>query len=310
MRRNILITTSLLLLGTASFATTLVDQTQSFISEEDAASRAPSTIEDQNLYGGGISQEDFNDVIDYHKGKYNDTIRSYGVSWSIAKKWTDNTKNANASKQGSNWHINMYGGLARDDNFTKDGFALVLCHETGHLLAGFPAYSRGGSSRKGMMGNEGNSDYYATYACAHFLWDDKKEENAEAAKSVDSVAKAFCDKALEGEDARNLCYRNLNGARGLAKFLNRNQPVYYDKPDNNKVSRTSDPHPRGQCRLDTYMAGAVCGKYASWKHEAYPANEREMRAQSCSEASGKYPGDAEAVKAAGMRPRCWYAPAR
>lgn len=263
--------------------------------------------EEQAFIGGGISQQEFNAVIDEHKNKYDKDgiIQSFNASWTIAKLWTDNTKNANASKRGSRWHINMYGGLARHNTVTKDGFALVLCHETGHLLAGFPAYG-GSSNRSSMMGDEGNSDYYATFACANFLWGDQDDINAKARDTVKPTAKEFCDKVYPSDEkAQNLCYRGVNGAEGLAKFLNGDRDVFFNKPDTNKVGSTSHRHPKGQCRLDTYMAGAACKKYDSWKHKAYPTNENEMMAQSC---SGSYPGDATAVKESGFRPRCWFKP--
>lgn len=268
--------------------------------------------EEQALIGGGINEADFNSAIDEHKTKFDNyevgdkkgLVQSFGATWTIAKLWSNNTKNANASKRGSKWHINMYGGLARYNTITKDGFALVLCHEMGHLVGGFPAYGSG--SREKLMADEGNSDYYATYACAEFLWADQEELNAKARDVVKPAAKAFCDKVYpEDEDDQNLCYRKVNGSEGLAKFLNGGKDVSFDKPDTKKVSKTSHRHPRGQCRLDTYMAGAACKKYEDWKHEAYPANEKEMNEQSC---SGSYPNDATAVKEQGLRPRCWFAP--
>lgn len=274
---------------------------------DDATEEQGVSPEEQAFIGGGISKEDFDSVIDEHKAKYDKDgiIQSFNASWTIAKLWTNNTKNANASKRGSKWHINMYGGLARHHTVTKDGFALVLCHETGHLLAGFPAY--GSTSDRGrMMGDEGNSDYYATFACANFLWGEQDEINAKAREAVKPAAQEFCDKVYpDDEKAQNLCYRSVNGAEGLAQFLNGDREVFFDKPDTNKVASTSHRHPKGQCRLDTYMAGAACKKYAEWQHKQYPTNEQEMFKQSC---SGEYPADANVIKEQGFRPRCWFAP--
>lgn len=259
-----------------------------------------------SLVGGGITKEEFESAIDEHKKKYDESgiVKSFNANLTIAKLWDNKTKNANASKFGSRWHINMYGGLARDKNFTKDGFALVLCHEMGHLLAGFPGHNKG--RRKGLLGNEGNSDYYATFVCANFLWADQDELNAKSRETAVEEVKSFCDKVYaEDEKQQNLCYRKVSASEGLAKFLNKGKAVSFSKPDKKKVSKTNKKHPKGQCRLDTYMAGAACKKYKDWNHKAYPANKKELTAQSCMDT---YPDDANAVKEAGFRPRCWFKP--
>jgi hypothetical protein len=35
----------------------------------------------------------------------------------------------------------MFGGLARHELVTDDGFMMVVCHETGHHLGGAPRYN-------------------------------------------------------------------------------------------------------------------------------------------------------------------------
>ena len=73
-----------------------------------------------------------------------------------------NTVNANASQRGRTWIVNMYGGLARRPEITPDGFAMVLCHELGHHMGGFPFVS-------GWAANEGQSDLFATLSCGRIL---------------------------------------------------------------------------------------------------------------------------------------------
>lgn len=305
--KKYIILTATFLASSLALGSSLTHDYHGFISDEDAASREVTTIEEAALTGSGITKEEFMKVNDYHKEVFDKEgiIKAYGASWTIAKKWTDNTKNANASKRGSRWHINMYGGLARDKNFTSDGFALVLCHETGHLVGGFPAYKRS-NGYKQMMANEGNSDYYATFACANLLWGKQDEKNKEILASADPKALKFCDDVWgTDEKGKALCVRNLEGSIGLAKFLNRDKPVHYDKPDTTKKRSTMDKHPPGQCRLDTYMAGAACKKYANWDHKKYPKDKADMAQKSC---DGQYTGSPMDTMKKGFRSRCWYAP--
>ena len=65
---------------------------------------------------------------------------------------------------------------------TPDGFALVLCHELGHHLAGNPRV-------QAWAANEGQSDYFSTQSCARELWSGETAENAKAALTVPKTPK-------------------------------------------------------------------------------------------------------------------------
>lgn len=208
--------------------------------QDPSEAKQGRSVEDQDLEGFGITQREFNSVIDVHERVYRSITSQIGASLSVARLWNDNTENANASKQGgSRWHINMYGGLARNRNITKDGFALVLCHEMGHLVAGFPAYN-GSTNRFSMMGNEGNSDYFATFVCANKIW--RGQESLVVEIDEDDPVSDFCRKV--GNPSH--CVRKLRGSKGLATFLNGGRAVSFTNHDRNKVTRTKDQHPRGQ----------------------------------------------------------------
>src|SRR4051812_21250839 len=66
-----------------------------------------------NLFqlSGGITEAEFNAVIDRHVAIYAPIIQAHGGTLSVSRRWTDATVNANASQSGNDWHINMYGGL-------------------------------------------------------------------------------------------------------------------------------------------------------------------------------------------------------
>ena len=93
-------------------------------------------------YGGGIDEQIFNNVIDKISKVYEPIIKARGGNLKVNRLWTDGTVNASAQRQGSTYLLNMYGGLARHSRTTEDGFALVMCHELGHHLGGFPHVGR------------------------------------------------------------------------------------------------------------------------------------------------------------------------
>jgi hypothetical protein len=251
----------------------------------------------------GISEEVFNEVISEAEAVFKPLIQAeHGAVLTIQRRWADGTVNAFASQPSdTDWQVAMFGGLARRAEVTRDGFALVVCHELGHHLGGYPFTQE-------WAADEGQSDYYATQACARLLWKDELEKNAESRASVDSAAKEMCDSQWLNVNDQNLCYRTAMGGKSLGTLLaalgGQAEPQF-NTPDPRQVSRTNHAHPAGQCRLDTYTAGALCT--TDFVMEVIPgkvngsgtntqATEREAFSQSCS--VGTYDQ--------GTRPRCWF----
>ena len=86
----------------------------------------------------GIDEAVFNQVIDEITAVYEPIVRANGDKMIVNRKWDDGTVNASAQRSGKKVIVNMYGGLARHSLITKDGFAIVMCHEMGHHLGGAP----------------------------------------------------------------------------------------------------------------------------------------------------------------------------
>merc|ERR1719433_1078923 len=84
-----------------------------------------------------------------------------GGTLTVHKQWHDDNANAYASKTGLSWEVFMLGGLARHAAITKDGFALVVCHEIGHLIGGAPLIP----GRPEPIANEGQADYWGATKC-------------------------------------------------------------------------------------------------------------------------------------------------
>ncbi len=260
---------------------------------------------EDGLRAANLTEKDFIEVIEEAEKIYLPLIKkSHGGNLKINRLWSNSTVNASALQTGSSWQVNMYGGLARRPEITRDGFAIVLCHELGHHLAGYPFSSS-------WAGNEGASDYFATHSCARVLWSEETEKNAEFRDIIPASPKAKCDQTFDGEDDQNLCYRSMIAGKSTADLLSAlgGTKIDWDTPDLKVVKSTNNAHPQGQCRLDTYMAGALCDK--NFNINLIPGKALGSRR------NGKE-AEMEAAKVTctqyeeyeiGFRPLCWFKPA-
>lgn len=223
----------------------------------------------------------------------------YGVNLELLNKFEDNAVNAVARKAGTDWQVEIFGGLQRVKGMTPDAVTLVLCHELGHLIGGFPVIKYKGDR---SMSAEGNSDYFATQACVRRLWRDEGAKNAQiAAQSANALPKKLtqaCRKQFKAEDDIQICLRSMTAIKDI-------QAVFKDTslttPSTAQVKTTQVEHPEFQCRIDTFIAGALCKK--TWDFDRkFPKNKFELRSVSCMYA------DFGTSIYNGVRPRCWYQP--
>ncbi len=253
-----------------------------------------------------MTEDEFNTIINEIVDYYRPIVEAKGATLKTNNLWTNTTVNASAQQNGNTWIINMYGGLARRPEVTPDGFAMVVCHELGHHLAGFPFYGN-----DDWASSEGQSDYFATQSCARQIWRTQRAENARFADQVTEAEKQKCESAWRSDDDRNLCYRTVAAGNSLATLLsalNNGGVPKSDTPDLNQVRQTQTAHPKAQCRLDTYFAGSLCG--VEFDETVIPARrhpkgqtsieaEQTASTSSCMASTGWNVGN---------RPRCWYAP--
>ena len=240
--------------------------------------------------GSNIDEETFNSIIDKALQHYEPIIREHGAKLVINRLWTTDTVNASAMQNGKTWFVNMYGGLARRPEVTPDGFALVLCHELGHHLGGFPF-------ARSWAANEGQSDYFATLSCARDLWQNELTENRKAATLVAASAKEICNENWQTPKQRYLCYRIMTAGKSLAALLARGKGGGFHSPDPTEVEKTNHRHPQSQCRLDTMMAGALCD--SEFGDAIIPKSETVSISHTCTRHE-----DYEI----GTRPLCWFKP--
>lgn len=261
---------------------------------------------DNLLAPANMDEATFRQISERVTGIFDTFARIHNARIVLNARWDDSTVNASAQQTGSNWAINMYGGLARRPEVTPDGFALVVCHELGHHFAGFPFYKRSIFSSDDWAAVEGQSDYFATTTCAKMIWGEEASENARFRTSAPEIVRDRCDAAWSAEGEQNLCYRSSMAGLSLATLLgalgsNSSAPDF-GHPDSSVVSKTNPAHPKAQCRLDTYFAGAQCMNANN--PEIIPGRRH---------ASGQDSAEAEQTaqpyacyNAVASRPACWF----
>lgn len=259
---------------------------------------------------GGLTEEQFNNIIDKVETVMAPIVSSKGGVLSVERAWKDGTVNAYANRSGNQWVVHMFGGLARHATVTEDGFALVMCHEIGHHIGGAPQKGGlavtsggwwGGSLPSGTRwaSNEGQADYYATLKCLRRVYLNDDNTTLVAQMTVPKTLSKFCHSTFKNDKTdANICIRaamsGLSIANLFAALRAGTAAPDFDKPDTNVVSTTYDNHPASQCRLDTYFQGAICDVDFNTDVSNSDAN-----VGTCSIANGNKIGN---------RPLCWFKP--
>lgn len=253
----------------------------------------------------GITEVEFNATIAEFIKVNKPIVKEQGYELVIQNRWKDSTVNASTYTDGKKWIINAYGGLARFEGMTPDAYTMVLCHELGHHLGGFP--------NMGWASNEGQSDYYATAKCFPRMAASKKK-----AINVPGIVTEKCSLLHKSQNEIHLCEKSSMTGFELATVLNNLsrmfapmnceldpfRPAYcpqnyildidFSTPDVSEVSKTYNGHPQAQCRLDTYFAGAIC----NMPHDEDFSSENPITGACAEEKGDKI----------GVRPHCWYKP--
>jgi hypothetical protein len=267
----------------------------------NGALSVPGLLRESKVKQIQVTEIEFNARIDEVERYYAPVYRTLGVKFDLQSDWDDPTISAFASKDGKNWVIQVFGGLAREVKMTPDGFTLVLCHEIGHHLGGFPFKNE-------TTASEGQADYYATQVCARNLWSNSANEKALKGVAIDQSAKKKCDTYWDSKQERDLCYRISVASLELSSLLSRladAKPASFLTPDPTEIETTLKFHPNAQCRLDTFLAGSLCN--ASFDELLIPGfapnlNQKEKEIEALGASCSQYsPGQ----ELAG-RPKCWF----
>lgn len=249
--------------------------------------------------GGGLNEKQFNAVIDRVVSIYKPLIKQkFGADLSVEKNFKDNTVNAFADQiDAKHWEVHFFGGLARQPEVTEDGFTLVVCHELGHHLGGFPFIPGE------VLANEGQADMHASGACASAVFNAFPKDDSISIAAIPARLKAECDLVQRFASDRSLCYRSVAASKSIADLLAslEGSTVSFETPDTSVVTTTNNDHPAAQCRLDTYVASALCG-HERWDYGLIPGkglSDQDAQAEAF---------DHSCETGVGARPKCWFAP--
>lgn len=263
-------------------------------------------LEDDIHHSNGLDETTFHAVIRDFETMFAPIVQQLGARLAITADWQSPVVNAYAERFDNDWQIQLHGGFARRAEITADGFTLLICHELGHHIGGFPF---GGGEY--WAGSEAQSDYFATQACARHLWRDQHEVNARFRDNAPTIVKTSCDAVWQITTERDLCYRTAVGAKALVdvfEALQSGPGVHFEKPDTSIVTKTLASYPEPQCRLDTYFAGLLCAApfdYTIIPARSHPSGQTSLGAEmvaskvSCTTANDYHMG---------LRPACWFAP--
>jgi hypothetical protein len=255
-------------------------------------------------FNPNVTEADFNAVIQRGMDIYGPIVEAFGGRLEIVGRWTDSTVNASANRDvfdPNKWIVTMYGGLARRPEVTVDGFVMVLCHELGHHLGGFPFV-------RDWAADEGQADYFASLECTKHFWGADRDGNAAAREQTPQVAKDRCDDIWSTQSGQDLCYRSMMASKSISDLLGAlgETEVHFDTPDTSEVEATNHRHPDAQCRLDTYMAGALCT--ADFSQTIIPGvNKDDHNGLDAETESAEYTCTAQQFEK-GLRPHCWFKP--
>lgn len=287
MKRTILLSAvSAILLGAAVMSVSASD-CKGFLPPNDL--KIPVGSADDK----GILEAQFNEVLNTVEKIYKPQVAALGKTLDVRRLWADATVNASAMQSGNRYIINMYGGLARHETITMDGFALVACHEMGHHLGGAPKVSSWAS-------NEGQSDYYANMKCLKQVFADSSSLSFTRLSGSDEVAEKSCNAMYASPQDRAVCVRAAMAGKSVAYLFQilRKETVIprFDTPSPVVVTSMMSKHPPTQCRMDTYLAGSLCTQPVS-----APLSPTDPTVGTCIRSAGFQ---------AGFRPLCWYKPAK
>lgn len=256
------------------------------------------SIPENKLNPTGISKEQFESVIDKVNTLYAPIVEAQGARLIFNRKWEDNTVNASAARdmsRGTDWYVSMYGGLARHPQMTEDGFLMVVCHELGHHLGGYPKKSQPFQVDRKWSSVEGQSDYFATLKCARRVFEGEDNAAILASKKVSPAVVEGCAKSFSNHADQLICQRSALAGFEVSKFIEvlteTKKPIAFETPDKKKVMMIEKDHNGAQCRLDTFFQGALCDK---------SVDEDLSKTEGHSGACTKKNGDTH-----GLRPRCW-----
>lgn len=290
------------LLGLALFSPKSSGETMGF-APENALYLQDSLFRSEAL----IDEAQFDSTIAQVKEAFQPFAAAHGATIVIEGRWNEPTVAATTYHAGLQWITVVFGGLARRPEVTPDAFALVLFHEMGHNFGGYPFYS----DYHSFGSVEGEADYYATFVGARVLWGEQLATNRRFRHSATIGIRQKCNAVYDDADEQNLCYRTMTAsvsAARLVRIIHGGDEPSIDRQDDSVVALTVEAHPLPQCRLDTFIAGALCR--AEFNRRVIPGLNHPdgQNGLSAEELAAQFSCTRDGEVGLGSRPQCWFAP--
>ncbi len=225
------------------------------------------------------TEHEFEQIIDTVASLYSES----GIQ--VYKFWEDGTVNAYAENVMGIKSVNFFGGFARLPKMTSDAFAMVVCHEYGHHLGGTPSKTSPYSS---WAAAEGQSDYFAATKCLkrYFAIVPEETETETIEQCLVASDPQMCSRIAKTAEVLTGIFHMVEGDPTELPSIN--------TPSLKVVEKTNrDEYPSNQCRLDTYLAGAICN--------VDPTTEGHFFKP---EIGYCHPKNGDTI---GFRPSCWFA---
>jgi hypothetical protein len=225
---------------------------------------------------------------------YNPFVKSMGQTIEFKLYQSSDSEAASADTDGTHHVVLAAEGLFSNLQLRPDGFRIILCHELGHIFGGAPRknipyewtgpFADDGYS---FLSSEGQADFYATASCFRNLIKGQRHQNFLREVSPEIVMK--CDSVWGKKSTDSaICQRASLGAENFLK-LNRDFDISFGKTDLSIAPKLlRDEYPDRQCRLDTFLRGALCKSSRGLKFDFVNPTLND-----CQEPEGQ-------------RPRCWY----
>jgi hypothetical protein len=240
-----------------------------------------------------VNENQFKNILDNFRSNHLGISKNFSYSLIVNGDWSNNQVNAITWRDGRVMFIEVWGGLAR--RLSTDGINMVLCHEMGHQVGGWPLYT--GDTWAAI---EGQSDYYAAHVCVKRIFKtiDYRDQADFYRRTGEEAA---CDERYPDYEDREICYRSMSAGLELARLLaGSGRMPSYSTPDKTEVSKMRESHPPAQCRLDTYRAASLCP--SKWRDSYIPRTEKMSARYLCTPAKKTW--------ANASRPRCWFVPSK
>ncbi len=225
-----------------------------------------------------------------------------GLALKIDGDWRSNKQGVYSYMDANAFTISIPGDYARIPGMTVDVLALTLCHEMGHVLGGGPNYELY-SHHHVKKSVEGQADYFAATKCLKRLFKDRSENRAvyrsypyplkiemqrlcQTFQCTRIIGTAWCYTQLF---TKQNCQGTPTGRSSIQAQLSLRSPI--------KVPETLRELPSLQCRLDTYVAGAICPLSEFEAFDPYDLSVGACMSDALNQ-----------EEVLGARPACWFSP--